>query len=80
MPRIRFVEVGRQKQTWTATIAKPVCDTNIIRAIRARRHALASREIYLDWNDEGTGGNILVGFGRIVGAFKTLDGPTERFQ
>lgn len=63
---VHFREVGAQKQSWTARVGS-LSDLALKRQIK-KRHALASRDIDFDWNEDGTAAVIWVGLVRRVGA------------
>jgi hypothetical protein len=68
---IDFVEVGRSIRSWTSQAMAP-SDEAILAEIR-RRGGLASRDVDIEWNDDGAGGVILVGGFRQVGTFRVRD-------
>lgn len=67
MYTVSFINVGRNKTSWTATT--PVLSlANLTREIR-KKHAIMSSEIDIHLNPEKTKGQVLLGDGRLVGTF-----------
>jgi hypothetical protein len=69
---IRFLNVGRDKKSWTAEVST-LSDRTLLKEIR-KHSALKSAGIDFDWNETGTGGSIYVGGLRNVGSFSVEGG------
>ena len=68
--KVRFIEVGRRKATWTEEIPK-VTDSALIRAIR-KKNVLMSSDIDVVPNESEDSGIIIVGGLRTVGTWEII--------
>jgi hypothetical protein len=65
---INYIEVGRDKRSWSKTFASEVSEDEI--AIEAKRGGrLMSSCVHAEFNDSANGGLIVVGGFRTVGTF-----------
>jgi hypothetical protein len=69
---VEFLRVGCDTKSWSATVPS-LSDASLIRAIKAN-HALASKSIEFDWEEDGKTAGILVGGSRLVGIVRVLNG------
>lgn len=70
MVSVKFIEVGRNRQSWTATM-KTVTMNAIVRQVK--QHAsILSREIEVNFDQETRKGTLWVGGFRKVGDFEVL--------
>jgi hypothetical protein len=69
--KVRFIQVGAGKKTWEAEL-RGLSYRELFNAVK-KAHALGSRGIDFDYDDENRRGTIWVGGMRCVGAFEVLD-------
>jgi hypothetical protein len=70
MIEIKFEGVGRNNATWKATLPN-ASDREMIREVK-RHGALLSDGIEIEWNEDRSGGDIIVGGFRRVGSFEVV--------
>lgn len=68
--KVRFIEVGRSKVTWTEELPK-LTDSALVRAIR-KKNVLMSRDIDVVPNESDDSGIIIVGGLRTVGTWEVI--------
>ena len=72
MPRIRFIEVGRNKLTWEEDL-KNIDESSLVRAIQ-RKGALMSQDISVEGSDIIVGGLRTVGRTELVSEHVKIGG------